>query len=252
MKTRMTKFALAAAVILVVLGGVTFWPLGNGGRSQWWLAPPAAWGQELLAALDTVRAVTCREQTVFVAADGTPTTSSTWHQFYMSQDSYRRDIYDGEVLREVQWYVPDGGDMIQHYVRYDHRCYGALRHTGSFGVIDPIERARSLVGLLDKADKVLGEEVIDGHNCVGFETHVSQSDGQPDTWMARIWFDTQTKLPVRIEELGLPVTGDGSRTVTTIMDQFTYNVQLPPDTFVPQPPPEGVVNAHPDDLRRQQ
>ena len=247
MKTRMTRFALAAAVILVVLGCVTFWPFSNGGKSQWWLAPSAAWGQEILAALDTVGAVTCREQTVYVGLDGAQDVSRTWDKFYMSQDSYRYDIYDGEVLREVQWYVPDGGDMIQHYVRYDHRCYGALRHKGSFGVIDPIERARSFVGLLDKADKVFGEELIDGHNCVGFEAHVSKSDDHPDTWMARIWFDTQTKLPVRIEEL----TGDASRTVTTIMDQFIYNAQLPVDTFVPQPPPEGFINAHPDDLRRQ-
>lgn len=252
MKTRMTKLALAAAVILVVLGGVTFWPFGNGGQNQWWLGPSAAWGQEILAALDTVRAVTCREQTVFVEPDGSQHTSSTWDTFYVSKDSYRRDIYDGQVLREIQWYVPDGDGMLQHYVRYDLRCYGTTRHQGRFAVDDPVTCMRALAEQLDKADRLLGEAAIEGHHCVGFETSVRQSDGHPDTWMARIWFDIQTKLPVRIEELGLPVTGDGSRTVTTIMDQFTYNAQLPADTFVPQPPPEGFINAHPDDLRRQQ
>ncbi len=250
MNARITKYILAAAVILIVLGGVSLRPWGGSGRNQWWLAPPAAWGQGLLAALDTAGAVTCREQTVFVRADGTQHTSSTWNTFYVSKDSYRRDIYDGQVLREIQWYVPDGGDMIQHYVRYDLKCYGATRHQGSFGVIDPVERMRFFIWLLDKADKVLGEETIDGHTCVGIEIRASQYGRNPDTWIDRIWFDTQTKLPVRIEESGRPVTGDATRTSTTIKDQFTFNAQLPADTFVPQPPPEGFINAHPDELQR--
>jgi len=252
MNTRITKFALAAAVILVVLGGVTFWPFGNGGQSRWWLAPSAAWGQEILAALDTVRTVSCREQTVLVGPDGSQHTSSTWDTFYVSKDSYRRDIYDGQVLREIQWYVPDGSDMLQHYVRYDLRCYGVTRHNGSFGVQDPVERMRFLVGQLDKADQVLGEATIDGHDCVGCEIHANRYGSNPDTWIDRIWFDTQTKLPVRIEQSGHEVAELPSYTRTRIMDQFAYGVQVPADTFLPQPPPEGFINAHPDDLRRQQ
>ena len=251
MRTRMTKFVLAAAVILVVLGGVTFWPFGNGGQSKWWLGPSAAWGQEILAALDNARAMTCREQTVFVERDGSEHTSSTWDTFYVSNDSYRRDIYDGQTLREIQWYVPDGGDMLQHYVRYDLRCYGVTRHKGSFGVQDPVEQMRFLVGQLDKADRLLGEETIEGRDCVGFEIRASQYGSNPDTWIDHIWFDVQTKLPVRIEGMGRPVTGDTTRTITRIMDQFIYDAQLSADTFLPQPPPEGFINAHPDDLRRQ-
>jgi hypothetical protein len=34
------------------------------------------------------------------------------------------------------------------------------------------------------------------------------------------------------------------------MDQVVYGAQLSADTFLPQPPPEGFVNAHPDDLPR--
>jgi hypothetical protein len=251
MSTRTARFALAAAVILVVLGGISFWPGGHGAKNQWWLAPSAAWGQEILAALDTARAVTCREQMILVTADGAEHTSSTWDTFYVSKDSYRRDIYDGQVLREIQWYVPDGDGMLQHYVRYDLRCYGATRHQGSFGVEDPVERVRFLAGQLDKADRLLGEEVIEGCDCVGFEIRASQYGSNPDTWIDHIWFDVQTKLPVRIEQMGRPVTGDASRTFTIVMDQFVYDAQLPADTFLPQPPPEGFINAHPDDLRRQ-
>ena len=252
MSTRTIRFALAAAVILVVLGGVTFWPFGNAGQSNWWLGPSAAWGQEILAALDAARTMTCREQKVFVGPDGSEHTSSTWDTFYVSQNSYSRDIYDKQTLREIQWYVPDSGDMLQHYVRYDLRCYGVTRHKGSFGVQDPVDRMRFLVGQLDKADRLLGEETIEGRDCVGFEIRASQYGNNPDTWIDHIWFDTQTKLPVRIEQMGRPVTGDATRTITRIMDQFVYDAQLSADTFLPQPPPAGFINAHPDDLRRQQ
>lgn len=245
------RLALAAAVILIVLGGVTFWPAGNHKNGKWWLALPAVWGQELLAALDAIKAVTCREQTVYVAADGSQHTSSTWDRFYVSSDSYRRDIYDGDVLREIQWYVPDGNDMIQHYVRFDLKCYGALRHGGRFGAYDPVERLRFYVAQLDKADRFLGEQTIDGRNCVGFEISAARYGDNPETWLDRIWFNEETRLPVRIEQSGRPVTGDPTSTFTTIQDQFDYAPQVPADTFIPQPPPAGFVNARPDELQRQ-
>jgi hypothetical protein len=71
-----------------------------------------------------------------------------------------------------------------------------------------------------------------------------------DTWIDHTWFDVQTRLPVRMEQMARPVTGDTTRTFTTIMDQFVYDAQLPADTFLPQAPPQGFVNAHPDDMLR--
>jgi hypothetical protein len=251
MRTATGKLALAAAVVLIVLGGITFWPFGDASRGQWWLGSPAAWGQELLTTLDTMKAVSCREQTVFVAADGSRHISSTWDKFYVSSDSYRRDIYDGDVLREIQWYVPDGDDMMQHYIRFDLVCYGALKHEGSFGVRDPVDRLRFYVAQMDKAERLLEEKVIEGHNCVGFEIRASAYGDNPDTWVDRIWFDIETKLPVQIEQSGRPVTADPTSTITTVQDQFDYSSQVPADTFVPQEPAAGFVNAHPDGLEQQ-
>ena len=249
MNTRTRKLALAAAAIFIVLGGVTFWPSGNGETGQWWLGSSAAWGQEVLARLDTIKAVSCRERTILVAADGSEHMSSTWDIFYVSSDSYRRDIYDGDVLREIQWYVPDGQDMVQHYVRFDLGCYGATRHTGSFGVQDPVERMRSHVRREDRANRFLGEEFIECRECVGFEISAASYGDNPETWVDRIWFDKETRLPVRMERSGRPVTGRPEETFTTVLDQFIYNGQLPADTFIPSKSPAGFINAHPDDLR---
>jgi outer membrane lipoprotein-sorting protein len=249
MKSKTVKLTAAVVIIVAVLGGITFWPTGGRENKKWWLGPPAAWAQEILATLDTIKTVTCREQTVLVMADGSQHTSSGWDVFYISRDSYRRDIYDGDFLREIQWYIPDGNDMIQHYVRFDLQCHGALRHKGTFGTQDPVERMRFYVRLLDKADKLLGERFIDNHNCVGFEISASKYGDNPEQWVDRIWFDVETKLPVCIEKHGRPVTDQPNKTFTTIQDQFDYNPQLPADTFTPWVP-EGFINAHPDEIQQ--
>ena len=251
MKSPITKLTAAAVIIMVILGGINFWPDSPENR-KWWLGSSAAWGQEILAELDTIEAVSCRERTMWIGPDGTTHTSSTWNIFYVSRDSYRRDIYDSDVLREIQWYVPDGNDMIQHGVRFDLKCYGALRHKGSFGKRDPVERMRFYVKVLDNTDKLLGEKVIEAHNCVGFEISAGKYGDNPEEWLDRIWFDIDTRLPVLIEkERACPryKTQTDFHPHITVQDQFDYNQELPADTFIPCDAPEGFINAHPDEFR---
>ena len=253
----MQWLAAAAAVVFVVLGGLSFRSHSMPARSKsdaWWLGPPSAWAAEVNAALDqaNIKGVTCREQILHVMADGSTHMSSTWNKFYVSKDSYRRDIYDGDVLREFQWYIPDAKGLTTFTsVRFDTRTYyTAGPGTGSFGDTDPVERMRSYVNRIDKADRMLDTQNIEGRQCVGFEIRASKYGNNPDTWVDRIWFDTQTKLPVRIEASGLPVTGDPSRTTTWIQDQFDYNPVMPADTFTPQIPEGFSFNASPDELRK--
>ncbi len=244
MKSPITKLVAAAAIAIVVFGGITFWPSGGSDNGKWWLGPPAAWGQEILAELDTIKGVTCREQTVLVMSDGSEHTSSTWDILYVSSDSYRRDIYDGDFLREIQWYVPDGDGTLQHSIRYDLESYFTHSGEGGFGNYDPVERMRFYVRLLDKAD----EKIIEDRNCVGFEISASKYGDNPENWVDCIWFDTETKLPVRMEKHGRPVTDQPDKTVTIIQDQFNYNPELPADTFIPETP-EGFIHAHPDEIK---
>ncbi len=248
MKGRTAKLTAAAVIaIVVVVGGMPFWP-GGSDTGKWWLGPPAVWGQEILAELDALKGVTCREQTVLVMPDGSEHTSSTWNVLYVSSDSYRRDIYDGDVLRETQWYVPDGDGTLHHSIRFDLKSSFTHSGEGRFGNYDPVDRMRSYAGLIGKADSLLGEAVIDGIECVGFEISASGYGDNPGHWTDCIWFDVETKLPVRIEKRGRPVTNQPDKTFTTIQDEFDYNPNLPADTFVPETP-EGYINAHPDEIR---
>ena len=251
MKSPITKLAAAAVIIITILGGINFWP-DSSENKKWWLDPSAAWGRDILAELDIIEAVSCRERTMWIGPDRTTHTSSTWNIFYVSHDSYRRDIYDGDLLREIQWYVPDGNDMIQHYVRFDLKCYGATRHKGSFGKRDPVERMRFYVKVLDNTDKLLGEKVIEAHNCVGFEISASKYGDNPEEWLDRIWFDIDTRLPVLMEqERACPrdKTQTDFHPHITVRDRFDYNQELPADTFIPYEAPEGFINAHPDEIR---
>lgn len=248
MKNRTARLTAAAVIaIAVVIVGIPLWP-GGSDSGKWWLGPPAAWGQEIVAQLDASQAVTCREQTVFVMSDGTEHTSSTWDVRYVSRDSYRKDIYDGDVMRETQWYVPDGDGTLQHSVRFDLESYFTQTHEGGFGNYDPVERMRFFVRLLDDADMLLGEDTIDGVHCVGFEISASKYGDNPADWVDRIWFDVETKLPVRMEKRGRPVTDQPDKTFTIIQSEFDYDPYLPADIFVPQTP-EGYIHGHPDEIR---
>lgn len=248
MSSRKMKLAAAAAAVMIVLEGVTFWPGGTQGTGQWWLGSPAVWGQEVLAALDTVKGVTCREELILVNSDGSELTLDTWHILYVSHDSYRRDIYDEGVLREIQWYVPDGDGTLQHSVRFDLESYFTHTGEGSFGNTDPVDNMRSFVRQFDMADKLLGEKVVEGRNCAGFEISASKYGDNPGQWTDCIWLDVETKLPVRMEQRGRPLTGQADKTFTKIQHQFDYDPGLSADTFVPRIP-EGFIFGHPDEIR---
>ena len=243
---------IAAAVGLIVLGGIHFWPTSPatpGGNGVWWSGPTSAWAAEIQAAIAKVEAVTCRERSVTVCADGQRHTSSTWRVFYVGQDSYRRDIYDNDQLREIQWYTPDGDGMHQASVRFDLSSHHLERHKGSFGVENPVERVAFLVRVIDEPDRWLGTQTIDGRECVGFEVRASRYGSNPDTWLHRVWFDVETRLPARTE-MERPVEDSETRVARiTVRDRFDYSPNLSADTFEPNIP-AGFVFGHPDEIRK--
>ena len=234
---------LAAAVTILIVAGVLSWP-DRLADDAWWAGPPAAWAQEVVAALEQVHGVTCRAQTVFVLSDGTQHTSSTSGVLYVGHDRYRRDIHDNGALREIQWYTPDGDGMVQISVRFDSRSYSVLRHAGSFGEHDPVERVRLWVRFADRAERQLDLEVIEGRECVGFELKASVYGDNPESWLDRVWIDVETKLPVCVE-LERPGGGEGIEKRIQIQDRFDFAPQLPADTFTPEIPSD-FHESHPD------
>ncbi|MBN1346131.1 MAG: hypothetical protein JXQ73_25815 [Phycisphaerae bacterium] len=245
--------AIAAAFGAIVLGGLGVWSRDGvrpDSKGKWWLGPPAAWAQEIDVAIARAKAVACREQFINIDTGGQRQTSSTWNLHTVGRDSYRRDIYDGDKLREIQWYTPEREGMLQTAVCFDVSCYCVLRHGGGFDVKDPVKRMRELVRLAAKAGRKLDLEVVEGRECIGFEIPPDQLKPNPDRLLCRIWVDVESRLPLRIEweppAEGMPV----GKAWILVQDRFDYEPVLNADTFEPNIPAGFVKVGHPDELRR--
>ncbi len=247
MNNKTHRLALAAAVILIVLGGITLWPFGRSETGQWWLGPPAAWGQEILRSLDQVQAVVYRQRAGYTSDYASPEMSQGYEIRFNAKDRYRRDRYgDGVHVMNTQWGVPDSNGTKTIEVSYEYECWFSKYDEVSGFMESVVNEMRSYVGLLDRADRLLEPETFDGHECVGFE--IGASRYKDDKRFDRIWFGVKTKLPMRIERHGIVTNFDPSRRLTLIHDQFEYFAEVPADLFVPEIP-EGYINAHPDEVR---
>lgn len=101
---------------------------------------------------------------------------------------------------------------------------------------------------MDNADRILDMQIFDGRECVGFEIDTSKYGDNPEGRVDRIWFDVQTKLPVRIERHGRPITNRPGETFTHIQDQFEYYAQIPVELFEPRIP-DDFINATTHEVR---
>ena len=262
MYSKTMKYAAAAVIAMVVLGGISFWP--GSPQNEWWLGSPAAWGQEIIAELEKIEALVYRDQSVFVSRYGSTHVSGTWSRNYEAKDRSREDRYyehtdedtfgdsnPNSVLQHVTYKVPYGQDLIQFGVSYEHQCYTIkINEGGAYerNPRDPIDRLRFYVNLMDKADRILDTATFEGRECVGFEIDTSKYGDNPAGRIDRIWFDVETKLPVRIERHGRPITGSPGQTFTHIQDQIEYYAQVPAEMFEPEIP-DGFINAEPDEVR---
>lgn len=251
MKSRTTKFAAAALVTISVLGGVTFWPfwpLDGPENRQWWLGPPAAWGREITAELEKVAALTYRQRALRVRDYGPDTMGGLWERRYAAKDKYRREVRDEtNNITHIQWTVPHGEGFVKYQVWPEYRCYTQEPEKCPPFYDNVMDWLRRWVRLLHKANQVLGTQTFEGRECVGFEISPGIYEGFLVEEPTHIWFDVETKLPVRVERRGVAVDYDPGMKLTLIHDQFDYYAQVPADMFTVQIP-EGFVNTHPDEI----
>ena len=258
MYSRTMKLAAAAVIAIVVLGGISFWP-NNSSNRPWYLGSPAVWGQEIMAELEKIEALVYRDQSVHVGRYGSTHVSGTWSRNYEAKDRSREDRYyehtdedtfgdnnPDSVLQHVTYKVPDGQDLIQYGVSYEHQCYTIKTIEGGAYQRDPMKRLQSYVKQLDKGDRILDMATFEGRECVGFEINASGFRDNPEGRTNRIWFDVETKLPVRIEKHGR-LNSQPGQTHTFIQDQFEYYAQVPAEMFEPEIP-ENFINAEPREV----
>jgi outer membrane lipoprotein-sorting protein len=247
---------VAAVIIVIVLWGIIDWPSGSPKKGKWWLGPPAAWSQEIIASLDRVQALVYRSRNAIVHVYGPTEFGVGWERRYYAKDAWRRDIYDyhdGTTIINTKWVVRDGETQKKVEVSYEYECY--FEETGKWDYLfyeKAIEGLRRHVRRVDKADRILGTRIFDGRECVGFEISDAKYEDNLEGRFDVIWFDVETKLPARIEKHGFQISWTGhtvtESTLTFIDDQFEYFAEVPADLFEPNIP-EGFINADPDEVR---
>jgi outer membrane lipoprotein-sorting protein len=241
----------AAAAVAVLWVTTSVRPSGDhhAASRPWWAGSSVAWASEIRTALEMVKALTYREQPIFVGAAGSTHVSGSWSKHYEAPDRSRVDQYYEDKLVSTRWDVPEQKDLLHYDVSYEYECYTIDPEPGRAYQRDPVEKLRFYEQFRDRADRVLGTKTIDGRNCVGFELSASKYGDNPQQRIDRIWVEVETRLPVRIERHGLPITDHPEETLTQIEDRFEYYADVPAEMFTPNIP-AGYANTHPDNVRR--
>jgi len=229
--SRPRRVVVAACALAVAV--VWIWPFGSqSGTGNWWLGPSAAYAQEITHTLEQAKVdgIVARSTTTFLMNDGNLHTSSTVSTYFFKSDRYRLDIYDEGRLREIQWYVPEGDELVQTSFRLQDGSTDVVRHRPEEPRSDPISNLLTLVQRFDEADRRFDPKEIEGRQCVGFEISSDKTDAGTD----RVWFDTQTKRPVLLE-FDRPMSNPHMQRMILTFDRFEWNTRLPADTFSPHP-----------------
>lgn len=232
---------VACVIAIAVVWAVVPGDHSGVGDEQWWLGSSAVYAEEISRTLheESIDGVVARSTTRMIMQDGQPHVSSTVRTCFIQRDRYRYDIYDNDTLREIQWYVPEGNQLVQTSYRVSDGTTSVVRHEPESSGSDPISRLLAVAGRIDEADRRFEPREIEGRECVGFEIDNRKLDPSADAGISRIWFDIETKRPVLLE-FEFEEKDQNIDRIILVFDRFEWDGRLPAGTFVPGPVPDSV------------
>jgi hypothetical protein len=234
MKSPITKLAVAAVVIAVVmLGMVELIDTGSKSGVVW---------AEVVQKVQDSRGVIYRTRKIGM---GDP--NSDWPKVhimhYKSPLHSRTDWYkEGQIRRTMNF---DLSTKIQVWVAHDAKAYD--RQTMTEETVQSVQRDQKSGWLRpeDITSKILsfenwkiGTKTIDGVLCEGLETNDPAVCGAPPikTFVGRLWVSVETGYPVLIE-IEATDGEDGSVQMKGFVDQFEWDVEFSPsDRQISIPP----------------
>jgi hypothetical protein len=98
----------------------------------------------------------------------------------------------------------------------------------------------------DFADLDLGEDVVDEKPCIGFEYTSERHGDESGRRLDRIWYDLETKLPVRFEMRGMRQDRSGESWDLIYSYQYFDEAQ---ESLFEIVIPDRYIEAHPDEVR---
>ena len=226
MKSRITKLAAAAAVIIAAL--IINLQFSTSG---------VAWGA-LVEKIESIESVVSR-LTANVKMQGMPqgqTPKTETIAYYSSKYGTRAEQYINDQLSFIMYLNP----IENIYVSVIPEQKKFMRVTGKspdeLKQIAEKDDPRAMVRHMMSAEyKHLGRDNINGIDVEGIEcTGPKVMGGMFEDATARLWVEIGTDFPVRIEIEGI-VSG-GQMEMSMVIDDFQWNVELDPALFVPDIP----------------
>ena len=230
MKSKMTKLAVAALVIVaVVLGLSEFIGTGSGSGVVW---------AEVARKVEASPGVSFR-----VRETGSNNPNKDWPQGHtivrrLSTLS-RTDWYRADQIRRTVFIDWEARTVI--WLSYDARVFSKKTlmdedvRTAEEAWTDP----QVLVGLfLSREYRELDRRTIDGVLCEGIETTDAsgwRSDFQIKSFVGRMWVSVETGYPILLEA-ELTAGNDGNLHRTSTADQFQWNVDFDESEIEPEIP----------------
>ena len=233
-KSRITKFAAAAVIIVAVMIGINqFGGLIDGASVAW---------ADITEKVNQIHTYTYKLHATFTAGPKGPRKMES-EAYFSSEHGLRSDMYmDGKL------------SMIQHLDLANKRITGIMPEQKKYMNMQLTDERLQDMNQKGNGDPrylieqflsleytELGPDVIDGVEVEGIETADPRySGGMFDGFIGSLWVDVETDLPVRLEmQMQMPsIAGKDLGTVNMVMDSFQWDVDIDSVIFEPNIPPD--------------
>lgn len=218
MSNRMTKLAIAAAVVIAFVG-VGSWLKLNNGKSGIAFA-------DVMERISAARTVIYNMTIEGITVEGLSLPAITQKVMHIAPGRARMESPNGSVAIMVMDSSPPKSLMLMPSTKMAIR----VDYVGGFSATNPTPAKdffEELLKLRGQASENLGQQEIDGRQAVGFRARLGGFD-----WI--VWVDIATGLPTRIEVSCEKMLGPG---VKTVMHDFAFDVPLDESLFSLDPPP---------------
>jgi hypothetical protein len=236
MKSRIVKLSAAAAIAVVVLGLFKFFGTDAGSGVVW---------------ADVVRKVGASRGLIFRCRDSAASNGDDYSITYTTPTHCRKDFYkDGQIIRTgyVDFTASDTDTLTDVFHGYK-LCSTTTYKKSENGLFlewrDEWTNPSFLIqSILYTKHSKLGQKTIEGVLCEGIETTDPACFGPLPEKINnlkvefRLWVSVETGYPV-LYESKMSGEYDGQWDETgCVMDQFQWDMELDPDIFEPNIPPE--------------
>ncbi len=229
MRNRITKLAVAAAIIIAVLIGINQFgtTTGKGG---------VAWGG-VIEKIEQIPAV-IYEMTSVISYPGANREMSTKSDVYDGgAQGNRIDMYMNGELGMQKFLLPEQG--VGYFIRHRQKQYTRFELTGELATMKEDFPRQWIRVILSESYAELGSGNINGIDVEGIEVHNSKLLGGAEG-VVRLWVDVKTNLPVRFELEGMMMEGGVKRPTKHVIDDFQWDVEIDPSVFEPEIPSDFV------------